>query len=811
LRGCFVFPRKSKADLKTGHFNIKWIATINTSKLGGNILGSITSLRAARLKDSLMFCMPTVCSERAVLMTEADKKYQGRPMVLKRALMLSYLLEHMTVAIRDDELIVGMHAMRPKAAPVFFPESGVEGIEKELDGLPARRQDPFLVLPEDKQNLLRAFDYWRGRTIPDMVKKGLSAEAADMMKSHVFHTRSELGFGHIIPDYPTVLKTGLKQIKRKAQDNFSKLPEGERNLDKGLFWQAVIILCDAAIGFARRYAGEAERLASAEKNPIRKKELESIARNCRQVPENGAAGFHEALQMVWFINLMVQLESNGTGVSFGRMDQFLYPFYKKDMDSGKLNAATAQELLDCFFIKCNEIVKFRTASSAALWSGYLVNQNITIGGQTVYGEDAANRLTYMCLESQQKLRMREPQLSLRVHKGTPDRVLMKAAEVISGGGGKPQFVSDEVIIPSLMELGIPLLESRDYGMIGCVEPGVVGGLGRHKSGDLNLPKVLERALNSRASGFDTFEELMRAFREELDHVTGVMASLQKDVLCNILREQFPHVLLSIVEPDCVERGLDLTGGGIRHHWNCFTCTGLANTVNSLAAIKKVIHEQKKMSYAELKKALDSDFKGMKNYHDMLLEAPKYGNDDPYADAVARRVTEELYDSVARLRGPEASKYAIGYVTVTKNVSFGKVTGATPDGRRRGEPLADGVSPSHGTDREGPTAVMKSVGKLDLMRAGEGVILNLKFIPSALENESQRRRFIELLRTFLLDLQGLHVQFNVVSAKTLRDAQAHPEKHRDLLVRVAGYSAYFVELSRDVQDDIIGRTEYDNIS
>lgn len=774
-------------------------------------MSNVTLPRIVRLKDALMCCIPSICSERAVLMTEADEKYHDQPIVLKRALMLSYLLEHVTISIQDDELIVGMHARRPKAAPVFFPEGGVEGIENELDSLPERQQDPFIVLSEDKKNLLRIFPYWRGRTIPDMVKKGLSAEAADMMKSNVFYTRSELGLGHIIPDYPTVLRKGLKEIKKEAEDNLLKLSERERNLDRGFFWQAVIILCEAVTRFGRRYADEAERLASIGKNPAREIELKNIARNCRHVPENGATSFYEALQMVWFINLVIQLESNGTGVSFGRMDQFLYPFYENDIDSGRLNTATAQELLDCFFIKCNEIVKFRTASSAAMWSGYLVNQNITIGGQTVYGEDATNELTYMCLESQQKLRMREPQLSLRVYKGTPDRLLMKASEVIVGGGGKPQFVSDEVIIPSLMEMGIPLLEARDYGMIGCVEPGVVGGLGRHKSGDLNLPKVLEGALNSSAFEFGTFEDLMNAFRQELDHVTGVMASLQKDVLANILREQLPHVFLSIMEPDCVERGRDLTDGGILYPWNCFSCTGLANTVNSLAAIKKVIHEEKKMTYEELKNALDRNFEGTNDYHSMLLDAPKYGNDDPYADAIARRVSESLYDSVARLRGPAESKYTIGYATVTKNISFGKATGATPDGRRKGEPLADGVSPTHGTDQKGPTAVMKSVGKLDLIRAGEGSILNLKFIPNALENESQRRKFIELLRTFLLDLQGLHVQFNVVSAKTLRDAQIHPEKHRDLLVRVAGYSAYFVELSLDVQSDILGRTEYLNIS
>jgi len=779
------------------------------------------SPRIERIKKRLCLIKPRLCSERARLVTESYRETEGELAVTRRAKALDKILRQMSIYISDDELIVGNQASEPLAAPLF-PEVAVTWIEQDLPTFETRTQDPFMVPTEVKEELARLFPYWKGKTTRAKLYKRLPESITSAIETGVIRFKEASGIGHQLIDFPKVLNVGFDGIKEEAAQKLAQVDLTKpAAYQKWAFWQAVIIVCDAVIAFARRYAEEAKKLASTETGE-RRKELNRIAAICQRVPAEPAETFHEALQVVWFLTAIAHICQNGTGITIGRLDQFLYPYYKKDIETGRITKGEAQELLDCLWLKLQELNVVRSTEAAPIWPGYEMNVTINIGGQTNTGEDATNELTYMCLDAEAHVHMRRPQLILRVHEGTPDDLWEKAVKVIKLGGGRPELVSDRTMAQALVQLGVPANQVLDYAIIGCAEPVVMGARILLAWSWVSLPKVLELALNDGvdprtgkriglATGnpltFASYDDMLEAFREQLRYFVSLCAVAINGIIDPLVAEELPHVFFSAITPDCIEKGLDITAGGARYDWSAVWPIGPVTVGNSLAAIKKLVFEDKQLTMAELKKALDMNFEGQEKIRQMLIHAPKFGNDDDYADAITRDIVEMFYDELEKYRTARGGNFTCGYISVGINVAYGALVGATPDGRRSGEPLSDGMSPAQGTEMHGPTASLRSVAKLDLVRAGSGGILNQKFDPAILKSKRDVHKFIDLNKTFLNDLGGMQVQYNVVSAETLRDAQRHPERYPDLLVRVVGYSAYFTELSKRVQDDIIARTEH----
>jgi len=781
--------------------------------------------RTKRLRDRMRWYKPELCSERARLATEAYKETEGEPIVIRRAKVLDRVLRGMSIYINEDELIVGNQACKPRAAPVFFPEDAVGWIERDVDSgwIETRPQDPFIVPEKVKQELRQVFPYWRDRALRDKFHKRLPENAALAYEAGAIQFRTEGGLGHHVLDFPKVLQQGFEGIKQEVLRRLEQVDLAEPGAHKKWeFWRALCIACDAVMAYARRYAEEARALAAAESNAQRKGELERIAEVCARVPSKPARTFHEALQAVWFVMVIAHLSENNAGVTTARFDQYMYPYYKRDIEEGRITQEEAQELLECFWVKYEEINKLRSMSKAqgiAYQTGYVTSIAIGTGGQKRLGEDATTELTYMCLDAQAHVHLKAPQYALRVHRGTPQDLLVKAAEVIKLGGG-PSLLSDNIYVPSLLELGVPLEDALGYVNSGCSEPNVLGAWGYGRTAHLNPLKVLELVLNDGVDPstgkqvglptgdpltFACFDDLMRAFREQLAYMVSLGVQVVNSVSDPIVVEELPHVFFSLLTPDCIDKGLDVTVGGARYNWTAFCCGGgLATTANSLAAMKKLVFEEKKISMSELKQALADNFEGKESIRQMLLRAPKYGNDDDYVDAIARAVYNAVCDEVGKYRDSRGGKFALGLYT---EPHLGVFVGASANGRKAREFVSDGVSPDRGTDTNGPTACMKSVGKLGLIRAADGAILNISFSPSIMQQAKDVGKFVELNRTFLCDLGGMLVQHNVFSAETLRDAQKHPEKYRDLVVRVVGYSAFFVELGKERQDELIARTEH----
>lgn len=780
------------------------------------------SPRVLDLRKKLISQKPRLCSERALLVTESYKKTEGEPIVLRRAKALYDILEKMTVYIGEGELIVGHQTPVPRSAPVF-PEFGTSWLEEELDTFSTRAQDRMEVSDKVKQELRSIFPYWKGKTIKEKVFKMLPESVIRARKSKIFtlDNHEEGGLGHVLPDFETVLRIGFNGIKEDADKRLLHAnPVDSTQFKQMLFWEAVKITCEGVMLFAQRYANLAADLAAKEHNASRKIELEKIAGICRKIPGNPAENFYEALQCCWFVQLVIQIETNGTAISPGRLDQILFPYYNRSISEGIVTEKQAQELIDCFWLKFNELIKLRSNEGCRVHAGFPMNQNLTIGGQNKEGIDATNDLTYMFLNAQEHIHLSHPQFSLRIHKNTPHKLLKRALEVISLGGGIPQLISDEVLIPALLHRGIPLKLARNYAPIGCVEVGVIGLWGRGNGGYFNIPKVLELALNNgcdrltgeqigprigNPSSFKNFDDVMEAFRQQMAYCVRLLAT-ENNIIDIVHAELMPHIFISSVVPGCIERGRDVTEGGALYNWTNPLGVGLANTIDSLAAIKKEVFEEEVISMKEVIEALDCNFEGKEKIQRMLIDSPKYGNDNDKVDFIGREIVNIFIDELEKhntFRGGIMAPPSLFSLAV--NLPFGWATGATPDGRKAGTPLADGISPSHGSDILGPTAVLKSASKIDHERTS-GVILNQKFNPSVFKNPRDLMKLVELLRTYLLDLKGSHIQINVVSAEKLRKAQKEPEKYRNLVIRVTGYSAFFVELSKEVQEDIIERTE-----
>ncbi len=796
-----------------------------------NRFGSLTP-RMREFREELLNAKPMVCVDRARITTETYRDNMDQPMVLRRALMLKNVLEGMPIFIEPQTLLAGNHASSNRSAPIF-PEYAMDWVIAELDEFDKRDGDRFYITEENKQALREMAPFWKHNTVKERGLAAMSAASKLFYDLGIIKAEGNItsGDAHVAVKYGDVMAKGLRDVKARAEKKLAGLDLTEyTNLAKSYFYRAIVIVTDAAVAFAHRYADLAEQTAASEADPARRDELLEMARILRKVPEHPAETFHEAVQSMWLIHLILQIESNGHSLSYGRMDQFLYPYYVRDLEEGRITPDSACELLTNLWLKTYTINKIRSWSHTRFSAGSPLYQNVTVGGQTRDGKDAVNVLTYQILRSVAQTRLPQPNLTVRYHAGLDDRFMRECIEVVRLGFGMPAFNSDEVIIPSFIEKGVAKEDAYDYSAIGCVEVAVPGKWGYRVTGMsfLNFPKSLLIALNDGvdvSSGvkvtegvghfrdMQSFDDVMAAWDKIIREFTRHCIII--DSCCDtVLERDTADVLCSALCDDCIERGLNLKEGGAVYDFISDLQVGIANLADSLAAIKKCVFEDRVMTPGQLWDALQANFEGKENekIRAALLAAPKYGNDNDYVDSLIRQAYDVYIDELSHYhntrygRGPIGGVYYAGTSSISANVPQGAGTTATPDGRKAGEPLAEGCSPSHGSDVNGPTAVFKSVSKLPTRAITGGVLLNQKVTPQMLENQDDKDKLIALLRTFFNRLDGFHVQYNVVSRDTLRDAQKHPEKHRDLIVRVAGYSAFFNVLSRQTQDDIIERTE-----
>lgn len=795
-----------------------------------NHFGKLTK-RMDEFREDLLEAKPYVCAERAVYTTQSYKEHADQPVILKRAYMLQNILEHMTIFIEPQTLIAGNQASANRSAPIF-PEYAMDWVVDELDKFEKRDGDVFYITEDTKETLRELAPYWEHNTTKD---KGLAAMPAS---SKIFYDLGIIkaegnitsGDAHLAVQYEKIMKCGLKDYEERTIAAMEKLDLTEmENLKRYYFHQAILIVIDAVKDFAGRYAKLA--LEMAEKaEPKRAQELKEMAGILSKVPYGPAETMREAVQSMWLVHLVLQIESNGHSLSYGRMDQFLYPYYKKDVERGIETEETACELLTNLWLKTYTINKIRSWSHTQFSAGSPLYQNVTIGGQTADKKDAVNPLSYLILRSVAQTHLPQPNLTVRYHAGLNDDFMKECIEVVRLGFGMPAFNNDEIIIPSFIEKGVKEEDAYNYSAIGCVETAVPGKWGYRCTGMsfLNFPKSLLIAMNdgtdpesgvkvTEGAGhfldMESYEDIEKAWDKIIRDFTR--HSVIIETCCDmVLEETVPDVLCSSLVDDCIARGKTLKEGGAVYDFISGLQVGIANMADSLAAIKKCVFEEQSISKQELWDALLNDFEGPEGerIQNILLAAPKYGNDDDYVDSLIRSAYDVYIDEIKKYhntrykRGPIGGTYYAGTSSISANVGQGMGTLATPDGRKAHTPLSEGCSPSHAMDQNGPTAVFKTVAKLPTKDITGGVLLNQKVTPQILSKEEDRMKLIYIIRTFFNRLHGYHVQYNVVSRETLRDAQAHPEKHRDLIVRVAGYSAFFNVLSKQTQDDIIERTE-----
>ena len=789
--------------------------------------------RMAAFREEVLDEKPYIDAERAVLVTQAYKENQNQPRVMVRALMLQKILENMSIYIEDKSLIAGNQATKNKNAPIF-PEYTMEFVMNELDLFEKRDGDVFYITEETKQQLRDIAPFWENNNLRARGEALLPDEVSVFMETGVFGMEGELNAGdaHLAVNYERILAEGLKGYeertkKLKAALDFTK-PE---SIDKNVFYKAVLIVIDAVHTFANRYSKLAQDMALTETDAKRKEELLEISRICAKVPYEPASSFREAVQAVWFIQLILQIESNGHSLSYGRFDQYMYPYYKKDMENGSLSEESALELLTCLWIKTLTVNKVRSQAHTLSSAGSPMYQNVTIGGQTTDKKDAVNELSFTVLKSVAQTRLTQPNLTVRYHANLNKKFFDECIEVMKLGFGMPALNNDEIIIPSFINWGVKEEDAYNYSAIGCVETAVPGKWGYRCTGMsyINFPRVLLCAMNNgvdltskkrftKGYGYftemETYEDLLAAWDKTVREMTRYSVIVE-NAIDKASERDVPDVLCSALTDDCIGRGKTIKEGGAVYDFISGLQVGIANMADSLAAIKKLVYEEKKITPQQLWDAILDNFQSPENkkIQEMLIEeAPKYGNDNDYVDNLVVEAYDSYLDEIKKYpntryqRGPIGGIRYGGTSSISANVGQGMGTIATPDGRNAFEPLAEGCSPAHNADKNGPTAVFKTVSKLPTEKITGGVLLNQKMTPQMLSTEENKQKLEMLIRTFFNRLHGYHVQYNIVSKETLIDAQKHPEKHKDLIVRVAGYSAFFNVLSKKTQDDIIGRTE-----
>ena len=794
--------------------------------------GTLTE-RMKEFREEVLDEKPYIDAQRAILATLAYKENLNQPRVMVRAKMLEKVLDNMSIYIEDKSLLAGNQATKNRNAPIF-PEYTMEFVMNELDQFEKRDGDVFYITEKTKEQLREIAPFWQNNNLRARGEALLPEEVRVFMETGVFGMEGKLNAGdaHLAVNYDRILKDGLRGYEKRVKECKATLDlTNPDNIDKYCFYNAVLIVLEAVRNFANRYSVLAKDLAEKELNQERKVELLEISRICSKVPYEPAETFQEAVQSVWFIQLILQIESNGHSLSYGRFDQYMYPYYDRDIKNGTIKKSEALELLTCLWIKTLTINKVRSQAHTLSSAGSPMYQNVTIAGQTTDKKDAVNDLSFLVLKSVAQTRLTQPNLTVRYHKNINKHFLDECIEVMRLGFGMPALNNDEIIIPSFIDWQVKEEDAYNYSAIGCVETAVPGKWGYRCTGMsyINFPRMLLCTMNNGVdltsnkrftkgyghfTEMESYEELLEAWDKTIREITRYSVIVE-NVIDKASERDVPDILCSALTDDCIARGKTIKEGGAVYDFISGLQVGIANMADCLAAIKKLVYEEKKITRQELWNAILDDFSSPENkkIQEMLLrEAPKYGNDDDYVDQLIVEAYDsyieeiEKYPNTRYNRGPIGGIRYAGTSSISANVGQGMSTMATPDGRNAFEPLAEGCSPAHNSDKNGPTAVFKSVSKLRTNKITGGVLLNQKMTPQMLSTEENRQKLELLIKTFFNRLHGYHVQYNIVSKETLIDAQKHPENHKDLIVRVAGYSAFFNVLSKKTQDDIIGRTE-----
>lgn len=827
--------------------------------------------RIDQLIHDLYEKMPEIEADRAELITESYQATESLPIAKRRSAAFRHILENIPIVIRDGELIVGSNSQAPRGCQTY-PEYSYEWLEAEYETVATREADPFYIAPETVERLKKVHPYWKGKTTSDLAASLMDPLSLEVFLHHGVFTVGNYfynGVGHVSVNYERVMKEGLSSIIAEAKERLAQVKITDADAGARVpFLQSVIESCEAVITYAHRYSALALQRSATCADSVRAAELRTIADNCARVPEYPAENFWQACQSFWFMQQLLQLESSGHSISPGRFDQYMYPFFKADLDAGVIDTESAQELLDCIWVKLNDLNKVRDAASAEGFAGYSLFQNLIVGGQDEDGLDATNDLSYMCMEAAMHVHLPMPSFSMRVWNGTPHDLMIKAASVVRSGLGQPAYYNDEVIIPSMMSRGVTMEDARNYCIIGCVEPQTPHKTdGWHDAAFFNLCRPIELVFSNGmdegmqigpktgdVTTFTTFDQFYNAYLTQEHAMMAMMVNADNAVdRAHAIRCPLPFE--SCLIDDCMENGKSLQEGGAHYNFTGPQGFGIANMADGLIAVRELVFHEKLVSMADLKEALACNFgkgytgkkaaeitadlaKGLnekgvtvtkemiekiytsvtenggvpaekvtkyQKILDLIAAQPKYGNDEPETDLFARKVGQSYTKELLQYQNPRGGQYQAGLYPVSANVPLGAQTGATPDGRLAYTPIADGVGPMAGRDTHGPTATANSVAKLDLGDASNGTLLNQKFHPSALAGMEGLEKFSALVRAFF-DEKGMHAQYNVVSRETLIDAQKHPANYQSLVVRVAGYSALFTTLSRSLQDDIISRTE-----
>ncbi|WP_058913654.1 formate C-acetyltransferase [Entomohabitans teleogrylli] len=762
------------------------------------------SNRIQRLKNALFARPREISLERALLYTESHQLTEGEPVILRRAKATAYILDKVEITIRDDELIAGNRTVKPRAG-IMSPEMDPYWLLKELDQFPTRPQDRFEISEEDKQIYRQTlYPYWEKRSMKDFINGQMTDDVKAAVSTQIFSVnQTDKGQGHIIIDYPRLLNNGLAALIEEMKNHIRTAPDNH-------FYQAILIVLEASQRHILRYAALADAQAAACEDPVRRGELQTMAEIARHNAEQRPEDFWQACQLFWYMNVILQYESNASSLSLGRFDQYMLPFYQVSLSRGQ-RPAFLRELLESLWVKCNDIVLLRSTSSARYFAGFPTGYTALLGGLMENGRSAVNVLSFLCLDAYQSVQLPQPNLGVRINELIDRPFLLKTAETIRLGTGIPQIFNDEVVVPAFLNRGVSLEDARDYSVVGCVELSIPGKTyGLHDIAMFNLLKVMEIVMLENEGNADiTYVGLLEQIREKICHYIRLM--VEGSNICDIgHRDWAPVPLLSSFISDCLHHGKDITEGGARYNFSGVQGIGIANLSDSLYALKGMVFDQQRLSFDELLAVLKANFatpEGEKIRARLINRFEKYGNDIDDVDNISAELLRFYCKEVEKYRNPRGGQFTPGSYTVSAHVPLGAVVGATPDGRFAGEQLADGgLSPMLGQDGQGPTAVLKSVSKLDNYLLSNGTLLNVKFTPSTLEGPGGLNKLADFLHAFSkLKLQ--HIQFNVVNAETLREAQQRPQDYAGLVVRVAGYSAFFVELSKEIQDDIIRRTAH----
>ncbi|OUQ77532.1 pyruvate formate-lyase [Massilimicrobiota sp. An105] len=779
----------------------------------------LMSQRIQILKDKMLSAPRYASIEQARIITRVYQENEHLSIPKKRALSLKAAMEELEIGFEKEELIVGNRTKGVRYG-VVFPESGCSWVNNEFETLPTRPQDQFHVKEEDIQEFReKIYPYWKGKSMEDVIKHHGGQEIQSIAKV-VKINQKDHAQGHICPDSALWLKMGPLGLMNQAQEKLKTCEESQKE-----FYECVVLVMQGACTFMKRYHDMIMENIDEVEEPYQQS-LRTVANNCLNLTKRPPETFHEAVQSLWFLFVLLHMESNASSFSPGRMDQYLYPYYQKDIESGKISMEDALDILECLWLKFNQIVYLRNQNSAKYFAGFPIGFNIAIGGEDENGNDTYNELSLLCLQCQYDLGLPQPNLSVRLNRNSSHELMQKAIEVVSKGSGMPQFFNDEAIVHALMELGIEKKDALNYAIVGCVELTTHGNnLGWSDAAMFNLNKALELTLNhgkclltheqigldlGGLDTYQTFEDLEKAFQQQIDYF------IDKMMQCEVIVEKahqdcLPTAFLSSVIDDCLENGLDVTKGGAKYNLSGIQMIQIANLADSLAAMKQLVYDDQVIDAKELLAALQSDFKGYEIIQTMLLnKVPKYGNDVEWVDRLGAKWAEYFRSRMKDYTNYRGGPYHTGMYTVSAHVPMGENVGASPDGRNALTPLADGgMSPVYGRDLKGPTAVLKSVSRLNNTLTTNGGLLNMKFLPEFFETKNGMNKFENFLRAFV-DLKVPHIQFNVVRREDLEDAQIRPQLHKSLTIRVAGYTAYFVELAHKLQDEIIERTTYDNI-